>query len=97
MNYQYIPQKVTEKYPVYDACQVCSTCGSTNSYPMLNMVGSPRMCRDCGANFKPQIDHYKEKEVEQMPNYDNNPMALSNDDICKIYREKGIDDNCWKR
>lgn len=63
MNYSYVPQKVIEKWPIYS--NICPMCGSNNSFPLMNMVGSPRFCNNCKNNFKPQISRYKEVVVER--------------------------------
>lgn len=65
MNYFYIPQKIIEKRPIYSNNQICPNCGSNNSYPLMNMVGSSRFCNKCKNTFKPQISGYKEVVVEK--------------------------------
>ncbi len=65
MNYSYIPQKIIVKQPIYSNNQICPKCGSNDSFPILNMVGSPKMCNKCKSTFKPQISEYKEVIVEK--------------------------------
>lgn len=65
MHYSYIPQKVIEKRPIYSNKQICPNCGSNNSYPLMNMVGSPRCCNYCKNTFKPQICSYETIVVEK--------------------------------
>jgi hypothetical protein len=60
MNYSYIPQKIIEKQPIYSSNQICPKCGSSDTFPFLNMVGSPRNCNKCKNTFNPQISGYKE-------------------------------------
>lgn len=65
MNYSYIPQKIIEKLPIYSNKQICPNCGSNNSFPLMNMIGSIRFCNKCKNTFKPQIFGYKEIVVEK--------------------------------
>jgi hypothetical protein len=65
MNYSYIPQKFVEVRPIYSNNQICPKCGSNNSYPVMNMVGSLRRCNKCNNTFKPQISGYKKVIVEK--------------------------------
>ena len=67
MNYSYIPQKIVEKQPIYPNKQICPKCQSTNSFPIFNMIGSPRRCNNCGNEFTAQISGYKEVIVEKIP------------------------------
>ena len=55
MNYSYIPQKIVEKQPMYSNNQICPKCGSNDTFPFLNMVGSLRNCNKCKNTFNPQI------------------------------------------
>jgi hypothetical protein len=64
MNYSYVPNKIIKNLPIYSNNQICPNCGSNNSYPLMNMVGSPRFCNKCKKTFKPQISGYKEVVVE---------------------------------
>ena len=63
MNYSYIPQKFIENRPIYN--QICTNCGSNNSYPLMNMVGSSRYCNKCKNTFTPQISRYEKVVVEK--------------------------------
>ncbi len=65
MNYSYIPQKFIQQLPIYSANQICPTCGSNNSYPLMNMIGSPRGCNKCHNTFKPKISNYEKVVVEK--------------------------------
>ena len=67
MNYSYIPQKIIEKQQMYSNNQICPNCGSNDSFPFLNMVGSPRICNKCKKTFNPQISGYKEVITEKVP------------------------------
>ena len=63
MNYSYVPQKFTEKMPIYS--NICPICRSNNSFPLINMIGSTRICNICKNIFKPKISGYKEVVVER--------------------------------
>lgn len=63
MNYSYVRQKFIEKRPIY--VNICPICGSNDSFPIMNMVGSLRFSNKCKNNFKPQISGYKEVVVEK--------------------------------
>lgn len=65
MNYSYIPQKIMVKQPIYSNNQICPKCGSNVSFPLMNMIGSLRMCNKCNNKFTPQISEYKEVIVEK--------------------------------
>jgi transposase-like protein len=65
MNYSYIPQKRIIKEVIYSDIQLCPNCNSNNSFPIMNMVGSPRYCNDCNYTFNPLISGYKEVIVEK--------------------------------
>jgi hypothetical protein len=65
MNYYYIPQKFVMKQPVYSNNQICPICNSNNSYPIINMIGSPRHCNNCKNTFNAQISRYEEVIVEK--------------------------------
>jgi hypothetical protein len=65
MNYSYIPQKFVEVRPIYSNNQICPNCGSNNSYPLANMMSSPRRCNKCNDIFNPQISGYKKVIVEK--------------------------------
>jgi len=64
-NYSYIPQKVIEDKPIYSNNQLCPNCGSNDSFPTMNMVGSPRYCMKCKNTFKAQISGYEKVVVEK--------------------------------
>lgn len=68
MNYSYLPQKSIEKQPIYSTNQLCPMCGSNDTFPLLNMVGSPRNCNKCNNTFKPHISGYKEVVREKTIN-----------------------------
>lgn len=63
MNYSYIPQKFREKQPIYN--NACLICGSNNTFPLMNMVGSCRYCNNCKNEFNPQIVGYNEVIIEK--------------------------------
>lgn len=65
MNYSYIPQKIKKTQPIYSNNQIYPKCGSNNSHPKMNMVGSPRFCNKCKNTFNPQISGYKEVIIEK--------------------------------
>jgi hypothetical protein len=65
MNYSYIPQKFIENRPIYYKNQICPNCNSNNSYPLMNMVGSPRCCNKCNNIYKPLISRYEKVVVEK--------------------------------
>jgi transposase len=65
MNYSFVPQKVTEKQPMYFNTQICPKCGSSASFPTMNMIGSPRFCNKCKITFNAQISGYNEVTVEK--------------------------------
>ena len=62
MNYSYIPQKFK---PIYSNNQICHICGSNNSFPLTNSVGSLRYCSNCKNTFNPQIVGYQEVVMEK--------------------------------
>ena len=64
LNYSFLPQKVKEKRPVYSNNQICPRCGSNSSFPIFNLVGSPRTCQKCKNQFDPQISGYREVIIE---------------------------------
>lgn len=65
MNYSYIPQKYVEYQPVYSNNQPCPRCRSNATYPLMNMVGSSRICDKCKCTFEPQIIRYETVVVEK--------------------------------
>jgi hypothetical protein len=65
MNYSNIPQKIIENRPIYYNNQICPNCGLSDSFPLMNMVGSSRYCNKCKNTFKPQIYGYKKVVVEK--------------------------------
>lgn len=68
MNYSYISQKIKEKRPIYSNNQICPKCGSNNSFPIMNCIGSSRYCHKCKNTFNPQISGYEEVIVEKYNN-----------------------------
>ena len=49
-----VPQKVIEKQPIYEQTVACPNCSSTNTFPIMNMLWSPRSCNSCKhQGFKP--------------------------------------------
>ena len=61
-----IPQKVIEKQPIYEQIVACPNCSSTNTFPIMNMIWSPRLCNICKhQGFKPRIIGYKDVLVEK--------------------------------
>lgn len=65
MNCSFIPQKVTERRPIYADKQVCNVCKSTDNFPVMNMYGSPRRCNKCSNLFSAQIVGYRNIVVEK--------------------------------
>jgi len=63
LSFSYIPQKVIEKNPVYS--NICTNCGSNNTFPLWNMVGATRHCNLCNNKFTPLILKYEERIVEK--------------------------------
>ena len=45
---------------MYPNNQICPKCGSNDTFPFLNMVGSLRNCNKCKNTFNPQISGYKD-------------------------------------
>lgn len=65
MYFSYIPQKCVEKQPIYDPYPKCIKCGSNESYPIMNMVGSSRKCMQCAYVYNHEIIGYREVIVEK--------------------------------
>ena len=65
MNYSFVPKKIITKQPIYSNNQICPNCGSKDTFPHLNMVGSSRHCNKCNDTFNPQISGYKEMITEK--------------------------------
>jgi hypothetical protein len=55
MQYSNIPKTKKIIPPVYSNIQTCPKCQSTNSYPIMNIIGSPRYCNKCTTTFKAQL------------------------------------------
>jgi uncharacterized CHY-type Zn-finger protein len=59
-----LPTKKWVKTPIYDPHPICPVCQSTESFPIMNMVGSPRHCNQCKNQFDRKIIDYKDTLVE---------------------------------
>ena len=65
-NWASVPQKVIEKQPIYEVNPMCPMCSATNSFPIMNMIGSIRRCNVCKYNnIKPRIIGYNDVLVEK--------------------------------
>lgn len=63
MNYSFIPQKVVEMIPNYS--NNCPNCNSINTFPLMNMTSSQRVCGKCDFMFYPTIIGYRKNIVEK--------------------------------
>jgi hypothetical protein len=65
LNWSEIPQKKVVKQPIYDTDRSCKRCGSKNTYPVMNMTGSPLQCMSCNIHFDQKIIGYRDIIVEE--------------------------------
>ena len=63
MNYATVPQKILIKTPIYE--NTCIYCKSSNTYPLMNMIGSNRKCNNCKNLFQPKISGYNSQMIEK--------------------------------
>ena len=67
MNYSHYntTPRFIEKLPLYSNIQICPTCGSNDSCPLMNMVGSVRYCNNkkCMNMFNPQLSGISHKKL----------------------------------
>ena len=62
-----VPQKVIEKQAIYETpYRSCPKCLSSNTFPIMNMIGSLLHCANCRySGFEQRIIGYKDVLVEK--------------------------------
>lgn len=60
-GWETVPQKQIKIMPIYETqYRSCPKCLSNNTFPILNMYGSPLQCSDCNnSGFEQRIIGYK--------------------------------------